>query len=71
VICRRMSAKVALVLDCDDTLAEDTTSQLLLLSSLSEDVDKFYSERVTSRVTRGWDPPLAVISALLELLLFE
>jgi hypothetical protein len=48
---------LAVIADCDDTLAPDTTGQLLNACGL--DSAEFYRERSTRLVKEGWDPVLA------------
>jgi hypothetical protein len=57
---------IAIVADCDDTLAPDTTAQLL--DRLDVDKQDFYINRVGNKVRAGWDPSLAYLLELLQLL---
>ena len=56
---------LALVADCDDTLAPDTTAQLLEAFGVS--AQQFYKDRVTRLVNDSWDPPLATMHEILAL----
>jgi hypothetical protein len=56
---------IALIADCDDTLARDTTGQLL--QHFGVDKVQFYRERVAPLVNDGWDPPLAYLHEILQL----
>jgi hypothetical protein len=54
---RTIPSTIAIVSDCDDTLAPDTTAQLL--EHFGVPAREFYSERSDRLVTDGYDPPLA------------
>ncbi|HEY5656494.1 MAG TPA: haloacid dehalogenase-like hydrolase, partial [Myxococcota bacterium] len=54
---------VAVIFDFDDTLAPDSTSQLL--AGLGVDVAEFWREDVAPLVRAGWDPVPAYLYALL------
>ena len=56
---------IAIVADCDDTLAPDTTGQLLEI--LGVDSRNFFAEDVAPLVKQGWDPPLAYMNKMVEL----
>jgi hypothetical protein len=56
---------IAVVADCDDTLAPDTTAQLL--SKFGVDVNQFWKKNVNSLVEAGFDPPVAYLSEILAL----
>ena len=56
---------IAIVSDCDDTLAPDTTGQLLELCGV--DSRKFFEEEAAPLVREGWDPPLAYMSRMVAL----
>jgi len=56
---------IAIVADCDDTLAPDTTAQLL--NAFGIDAKEFYRERVSRLVHEGWDPPIAYMHQILAL----
>jgi hypothetical protein len=55
---------IAIIYDCDGTLARDTT--YFLLDHYGVDSDKFWVE-VAKEVERGWDPPLAYLEGILKL----
>jgi hypothetical protein len=55
---------IAVVADCDDTLAPDTTAQLL--EHFGIDPIKFYREDARKLVDQGYDPVLAYMNAMLE-----
>jgi phosphoglycolate phosphatase-like HAD superfamily hydrolase len=61
---------IAILCDFDDTLGKDATNILLReMLSMDEDViNRFWNKDVSERVKKGWDPPLAYISIILELL---
>lgn len=56
---------IAIVSDCDDTLAPDTTAQLLELSGV--DSRKFFEEDSAPLVKEGWDPTLAYMNRMVAL----
>lgn len=56
---------IALVADCDDTLAPDTTAQLL--GHFGVDARSFYQGKVAPLVSVGWDPALAYMHEILKL----
>ena len=56
---------IAIVADCDDTLAPDTTAQLLELCGV--DSKKFFAEDAASLVKQGWDPSLAYMNRMVAL----
>ncbi len=59
-----MEPVIAIIYDCDGTLARDTT--FYLLDQYGIDSDKFW-ESVAEEVKRGWDPPLAYLEGILKL----
>lgn len=59
-----MDAVIAIIYDCDGTLCKDTTD--FLLQECGIPVDEFWSA-VGQKVRRGWDPPLAYLTRILEL----
>jgi len=59
-----MEPVVAIIYDCDGTLCRDTTN--FLLHEYAIDVDLFWRD-VGKRVEQGWDPPLAYLTRILEL----
>ena len=56
---------IAIIADCDDTLAPDTTAQLLRLCGV--DPDDFFRNQCDPLVREGWDPSLAYIRRMVEL----
>src|SRR3989442_12493762 len=62
---RTAPSTIAIVSDCDDTLAPDTTAQLLERFGIS--AAQFYEERSNALVADGYDPPLAYMNAMLDL----
>ncbi|MGH9194650.1 MAG: haloacid dehalogenase-like hydrolase, partial [Acidimicrobiia bacterium] len=56
---------VAVIFDFDDTLLPDSTSALLREHGV--DPDEFWSNRVKKLVENGYDPPLAYLNLLLQL----
>ena len=56
---------IAIVADCDDTLAPDTTGQLLKLCGV--DSADFFRNRAGPLVKDGWDPSLAYMHGMVEL----
>ena len=51
--------------DCDDTLAPDTTAQLLKMCGV--DSSDFFANRAGPLVKGGWDPSLAYMHGMIEL----
>ena len=60
-----MPQNFAIICDCDNTLMDDTTS--LLLSDNGINVDLFWDE-ISDTVKLGWDPPLAWMTEIAELI---
>ena len=56
---------IAIVADCDDTLASDTTGQLLEFCGV--DSADFFRNRANPLVKKGWDQPLAYMHQMIEL----
>ncbi len=56
---------IAIICDCDHTLASDTTQFLLDQNKIPK--AKFWKE-VSKLVTQGWDPPLAWMEKILNLM---
>ena len=56
---------IAIVADCDDTLAPDTTGQLLELCGI--DSRDFFTNTSTPLVKAGWDPSLAYMWGMIDL----
>jgi hypothetical protein len=59
------STVLAVVFDCDDTLAPDTTVQLLKAKGV--DPTQFWASDIAQLVRQDWDPPLAFMSRIAEL----
>ena len=57
---------IAVICDCDETLAPNTTS--LLLEHNGIDVDAFWSTIASDFVRNGWDPPQAYLGEVLRLM---
>ena len=53
---------IAIIADCDDTLAPDTTGQLLQLCGV--DPQDFFEKKSNPKVKEGWDPPLAYMHSM-------
>lgn len=56
---------IAVVSDCDETLAPDTTEQLL--SHFEIDAKQFYETQARKLVDQGFDPPLAYMNEILRM----
>lgn len=56
---------IAIVADCDDTLAPDTTGQLLDMCGVGS--KEFFDVQANPLVKDGWDPSLAYMSKMVEL----
>ncbi len=56
---------IAVIADCDGTLAPDTTNQLL--EHFNVDLDWFWQDQVQPLVEAGWDEHLAYLQMLLDL----
>ena len=56
---------VAIICDCDNTLAPDTTSMLLEDNGIN--LGSFWKD-ISSKVKLGWDPPIAWMSEIAELI---
>ncbi len=59
-----MEPVIAIIYDCDGTLARDTT--FFLLDQYGIDSDSFWAS-VAKEVEKGWDPPLAYLEGILKL----
>lgn len=57
---------IALICDCDGTLANDTSHFLLDQNGISN--DPFWNKEVKELVKNGWDPPLAYMTKMLKLM---
>lgn len=64
-----MDPIVAILFDCDGTLAPDTTDSVL--NSYGIDTGAFWKEIHETRVKQGWDPPLAYLTRIIELSMNE
>ena len=60
-----MQNTIAVICDCDDTLASDTTDFLLKQNGI--DTKPFWEE-INEMIFLGWDPPLAWMTRILELI---
>jgi phosphoserine phosphatase len=56
---------IAVIFDFDDTLTDDSTT--LLLDSKGIDTKEFWQVKLPAKMADGWDPTLAYLSMLLEL----
>ena len=56
---------IAAIFDFDDTLTDDSTSQLLAAHGV--DPERFWTETVGKLVRDGWDPTIAWLHAVLDL----
>jgi hypothetical protein len=56
---------IAVICDCDDTLAPDTTEQLLAACGI--DPRQFFDNEARRLVDQGWDPSIAYLQGMLEL----
>lgn len=59
-----VATKMAVVFDCDDTLAPDTTTWLL--NEMGADPDAVYADAARLIKDDGWDPPLAYLNEILR-----
>ncbi len=60
-----VQTSIAIVADCDDTLAPDTTGQLLRLYGV--DSEDFFQNKSAPLVREGWDPSLAYMHEMIKL----
>ena len=56
---------IAIICDCDNTLAPDTTSMLLEDNGIN--LDAFWKD-IGSKVKLGWDPPVAWMTDIAEMI---
>lgn len=63
---RSAPSVIAVICDCDETLAPNTTS--LLLERNGIDVESFWDTITANFVRHGWDPPQAYLSEMLRLM---
>ena len=56
---------IAIICDCDNTLAPDTTSSLLEDNGI--DLDSFWKD-ISHQVEMGWDPPIAWMTEISNLI---
>ena len=62
------SAILAVVFDCDDTLAPDTTTQLLKTRGFDkEHLEQFWKQDIAAMVKQEWDPSLAIMTRLAQM----
>ena len=61
-----MQNTIALICDCDGTLANDTSHFLLEQNKIPN--DPFWDDEVGKMVKDGWDPPLAWMTKMLRLM---
>ncbi len=59
-----MNNNIAIICDCDETLADDTTSTLIKENDI--DVKDFWNGINKNFVEKGWDPPQAYMSEILR-----
>lgn len=68
--CTKLSSPstIAIICDFDDTLGDDTTTLFLeeKLGMSDDEIDHFWNKDVKKLITKGWDPPLAYTSLILE-----
>ncbi|MEN3048069.1 MAG: hypothetical protein ABDH63_04740 [Candidatus Caldarchaeales archaeon] len=57
---------IALIMDCDDTLCEDTTDACLKQIGIEDPLEDFWKKRVKPKVKDGWDPPLAYMTEFIN-----
>jgi 2-hydroxy-3-keto-5-methylthiopentenyl-1-phosphate phosphatase len=60
-----MTKIISIITDCDNTLAPDTTSMLLEDNGIN--LDSFW-EDISSKVKLGWDPPIAWMTEIAEMI---
>lgn len=60
-----MQNTIAIICDCDETLAPDTTVFLLDQNNVNQ---KSFWKKATNMVEAGWDPPLAYMTMIVELM---
>jgi hypothetical protein len=56
---------IAIICDCDETLAPDTTALLLEHNGIKQ---RPFWQKASKMVSEGWDPPLAYMTMILELI---
>jgi phosphoserine phosphatase len=56
---------IAVIFDFDDTLTDDSTTQLL--DSHKIDTEDFWTAKLPAKMAHGWDPTLAYLTMMLEL----
>ncbi len=61
-----MHNTIAIICDCDDTLAHDTTNFLLEENGIK--LDDFWNDIDRNFVQKGWDPPQAYLHKILKLM---
>ena len=60
-----VQTSIAIVADCDDTLAPDTTGQLLRICGV--DSEDFFQNKSNPLAREGWDPSLAYMHEMIKL----
>lgn len=60
-----MNNRIAIVCDCDETLAPDTTNFWLSHNQINT---KSFWSKIDNLVSDGWDPPIAWMTEILELI---
>ncbi|NIQ07539.1 MAG: haloacid dehalogenase-like hydrolase, partial [Candidatus Korarchaeota archaeon] len=55
---------IAVIMDCDDTLCDDTTD--FVLESLGISPYEEFWPQVKPKIERGWDPPLAYMDEFIK-----
>ena len=60
-----MTKTIAIICDCDNTLAPDTTSMLLEDNGIN--LDSFWKD-ISHQVEMGWDPPIAWMTKIADLI---
>ena len=56
---------IAVIFDFDDTLTDDSTTQLL--DAHGVDTSEFWKTKAPAKLADGWDPPLGYLSMMLEM----
>jgi len=56
---------IAIICDCDQTLAPDTTSYLLKKNGIN--LNSFWN-KMSKHVSQGWDPTLVWLGSIVELI---
>ena len=56
---------IAIICDCDETLAPDTTNYLLMANGIKT---KQFWKMIERDISQGWDPPMAWMTRILSLI---